>query len=550
MLDHAHVVQLIAKKSDQQLPLHDFDIVVRGWNVLLAELFKRWGALEGIPLRASTPEMRGILLNWLHVCGRAATFNWAAEMVRQGMVEATVRGNEIELRVSERASVDIFDDQIDRMRHAEHDVALLNRFPRVFEEDDVPQLRQTMAELVFPWPTAQGIMTGYTTAPEIHAHFLRSTLEHAMQWRNDAGIHPDARLPGCSGRVLAGVVHALMSFHLKHILFVSEAKLRHPEINAHMSLSRWGPRGELLESLVVATGFPASEVDAALDLVTVGPGDADYFATERAPSLPLLIRMSDEYLLFMVSGIFRNPFHLVRMLRSSTSSTFQDALREHRETWMAEDLYALFQGSRFQCVDGQTELNRSGQKATDIDAAVFDSATNELLLFQLKWQDFSTSSVKSQRSKAKNFTGKVSSWAGAVTSWVDDFGSAALCAALRLKLHRGKPPDAVRLIAIGRSSARFRGYGYDLGSELLSLSWSQFLRLRYVIGPGQDFFAKLKEHVAAERETPVAPTPLPYVIDRNGWRVTFIDLWSGLDDGGDDEVRAWPSMEGFEGATP
>ena len=37
---------------------------------------------------------------------------------------------------------------------------------------------------------------------------------------------------------------------------------------------------------------------------------------------------------------------------------------------------------------------------TDIDAAVFDVTTGELGLFQLKWQDFSSSDVAKQRSKA------------------------------------------------------------------------------------------------------------------------------------------------------
>jgi hypothetical protein len=48
-----------------------------------------------------------------------------------------------------------------------------------------------------------------------------------------------------------------------------------------------------------------------------------------------------------VSGVFRNPLNATRMLRESTSTAMQNAFREHREEWMAEDLYALFDGPRY-----------------------------------------------------------------------------------------------------------------------------------------------------------------------------------------------------------
>ena len=153
------------------------------------------------------------------------------------------------------------------------------------------------------------------------------------------------------------------------------------------------------------------EVTAALDLITVRSGDANYFLTEQAPGVPLVIELCDGYLLTPVSSVFRNPFNGVRMLRESTSPAIQNAFREHREEWMADDLYALFEGPRFQRVPGQTKLRQNGQIVTDIDAAIFDNGTGDLVLFQLKWQDFTTSIVRTQRSKAKNFTEQVEGWA-------------------------------------------------------------------------------------------------------------------------------------------
>jgi transposase InsO family protein len=215
-----------------------------------------------------------------------------------------------------------------------------------------------------------------------------------------------------------------------------------------------------------------------------------------------------------VSGVFRNPFNGIRMLRESTSTAIQNSFREHREEWMAEDLYALFEGPRFQRVPGQIKLRRDGQVVTDIDAAIFDNATGDLVLFQLKWQDFTSSSVRAQRSKAKNFSDQVEGWAKKTRSWIDQFGIPALCRVLKIKPPDGAEPRHVRLAAIGRSNARFRSYGYSIGSDMLVLPWSQFVRLRYSIGPGQDFFELLMKAAIEESLVAIERKPLPYVLER------------------------------------
>jgi hypothetical protein len=40
-LDHAHVIQLMSAHEHAKLAPHDFDIIVRGWNVLLSLLLAR-----------------------------------------------------------------------------------------------------------------------------------------------------------------------------------------------------------------------------------------------------------------------------------------------------------------------------------------------------------------------------------------------------------------------------------------------------------------------------------------------------------------------------
>jgi hypothetical protein len=455
-------------------------------------------------------------------------------MVRHGMVSAMADGDEIVLELSDRTLLDHFHDQVDHRKFAELSATVLKCYNAVGTDACTARhLQDVMGRLTFPWKTPQGVMVGYSADPEIDAYFLDAVTENTLQWRNDAGIHPCSELGGFSGGLLTTVVHVLMSFYTKHIMFVEKGIKLYDNVNQHMSLTIWKTRSDLIKSLLVATEASEQEVTAALDLITVRAGDADYFLKEQAPSIPLVIELCDGYLLTPVSGIFHNPFNAIRMLRESTSVAFQNALRKHREEWMAEDLYALFNGPRFQRVPGQTKLRRGRQTVTDIDAAIFDNLTGDLVLFHLKWQDFTSSNVRTQRSKAKNFNDQVQNWAEKITAWINQFGVVALLRALKIKPPVGLEPRDVRLIAIGRSNARFRSYGYNIEGNVLALPWPQFVRLRLTIGPGQDFFKLLTQAVIDENASPVERKPLPYVLEGHGLRVTFRDIWGGIEDAHD-----------------
>lgn len=527
-IDHMHVVQRLSANEKSKLSVHDFDILIRGWNVLLGKLLKRKGEFSGVPLRASTPELRQTVMGMMHFAGRYVILNRTAEMVRHGMVSAALDGSEIELKLSDRALTDHFHDQVDHQKLADLNAKLHEDYASDVNPGTTLRLRDVMANLTFPWKTSQGVMIGYTADPEIDSYFLRAVTQDAVQWQVDAGIHPQARLPGCSGETLTAVVHVLMSFSMKHIIFVEEGIKRHPGVNQHMSLTIWKTRAELLTSLSHAIGAPEEELDAALNLIMIKAGDADYFLTEQAPGIPLVIELCGGYLLTPVSGVFRNPFNGIRMLRESSSTPIQNAFREHREEWMVEDLCALFEGPRYHRIGKPVKLRRKGQVVTDLDAAILDRATGDLVLFQLKWQDFTSSSVKVQRSKAKNFRDQVQTWAQKTRSWIDEHGVPALCRAL--KLSSNPPPRRVLLVAIGRTNARFRSYGYSIEPDVLVLPWSQLLRLRLEIGSDQRFFDLLIEAASQEAAANVDRTPLPYVLERHGVRINFRDIWSGVKD--------------------
>ncbi len=59
--------------------------------------------------------------------------------------------------------------------------------------------------------------------------------DNTIQWRDEAGIHLNAGLGACTDEDLTAIVNVLLSFYLKHIIFVEEAILRGHCVNQHMS---------------------------------------------------------------------------------------------------------------------------------------------------------------------------------------------------------------------------------------------------------------------------------------------------------------------------
>lgn len=529
-LDHLHTTGSIEVGRAYSLDYPDFDIIVRGWNVLFSLLLTKKGKFGGIPLLASTADTRQSTISYLHCAGRYVLFSRAAEMIRHGMVSACYEAyNAISLSISDRASSDHFRDQIDYMRLIDSD----GRHQDAGSPSPVntsPRLAAIAASLTFPWNTTQGIMVGYTANPEIDEHFLNISIQQILKWQQESGLHPSSRLPGCSGETLTAVVAVLVSFYIKHVFFVNEGTKLQPDTNLSMSYTIWRSFDELMQSLGNALPLlDKDEISAAIDLIKAGPNSHAHFLDEHTPYIPLLIEVYDGYLLSPVSGALRNPLAGIIRLQSQLNSRFEDAVRRDRERWMASDLYALFEGTRYRCVQGQARLRRNGKDITDIDAAIYDEASGDLVLFQLKWQEFGTSIVRAQRSRASNFTKQVDEWGRRVCAWIGEFGVDALCRSLRVRLNADKI-RYVRLVAVGRSAARFGSYGYNVDKQVLVLSWPQLVRLRIEIGPGADIFDEIMNRSIEESNVKIERTPLPHVVTHNGVSVSFKDIWSKFPD--------------------
>lgn len=540
VMDFHHVVHMMSSTPERFLSEFDFMVMVRGWNPFVSLLLPYVGKLKGIPAAESTPEFRNVILSILLGLGSATLMRENADMLRHGMAECNIDGKDITFRMTDRCSIDHFLDRIegDTLRRVEREMPGNDFFKEAIEKTAIPDLDERIRELVFPWHVSKTVtMTGYHADPDIDQHYFALVAQNTHDTIDDAGIHNDTVLGSITGHDLRGVVFAITSFYLKHIRFVDVAKRQYREINYAMSLTIWKPKDELAQSLAQLPGVSEAAASAAIDLLTVRAGDEGYFRDEVTPYIPMLIEISDGYLLSPISSIFRNPFHGIRMLHEARDSKATARLLEHRERWMIDDLYHLFLGGRYICMEGPTKLRRGSSVVTDIDAAVLDTVTGTLGLFQMKWQDFNSNDVGKQRSRARNFVDKVDAWARAVDGWVAEFGTDQLLRNLRMRFPEGV--SQVCLFAIGRSAARFQSYGFvSQVSAVASATWRQFTRVRFEVGPSDNVLSDIHAAIQSEQSTPVTLKPIRQELPFQEYTIVFENLWNAFDDEQEAGVKA------------
>lgn len=533
VVDQFHLWEAFeSQASDHEIV--ECELIYRGWNQLLAFLMARQVPASGFPIQTSTSETRENLRATLRSFGLHTLLVKTADMVDAGIYVTSKVGDEITVSMAPMDHSDFFLDQLEagRLRAA---LGPAEDALKAWTLD--PEERERLlAEMIFPWIIPQGHMVGYNAHPALDAHFLALSSTRGKDLRDLAGIHPDTDFGSFSGSDLSLVIMLLISGATKHIALVQHAKKVFPDTNISMSTTIWKPREQLIQEISDHGDFEPNKIARIVDALTFSRDDCDLVHTMDMPFVPLMIKISDEYLLLPVAGGLSDAFRVARLMLERRDARVVDAIRSRREAWMLEDLNALFQGNRYQTIEQPVLLRRNKKIVTDLDGAILDNTTGELSLFQLKWQDFGTADVRRHRSRAGNFTTEVDSWATKVKSWIDEYSGEHLLRLLGFRYPKGRSPSRIRLFAIGRTAARFRSIGFvPTTNDLALATWSQFVRLRHQIGPANNVLESLHEHIVAEAQGNPKRRMIPISMTVGDSNITLKDVWHGFDDGTEPE---------------
>jgi len=543
-------------ESEEQQPALYFQIIQWGWNLAAKNLFSSLQNFGGFPLAESTERSRAFARNLLHQFGRSVLMKRAAQMIRYGylIAERNDEGflaravhkmpsqflDEVEFYRLEALENTLNSPDIDscgewKLFDMHNEAFPFDRIGNFFGRDGKKALTdwrradidKLMLPLIHPWDSGRGIMMGYDAIPEVDFHFLAEALALVTRWRDEAGIHPSVELGEISGADLGMIVTIIVSSYIKHIKFASLAAKESPEISIQQSLTIWKPFKELEQNVTDFGEFDQAVVRKALAAITMRAGEVSVFNEHTPFFMPLLLDLGNGLVLCPISSLIRNPFHSIAILQELRCPRNKIGLSYPRENWMRTDLYALFQGTRYQCLGGSIKIRGGNAIITDIDAAIFDRLTGELALFQLKWQDYATNDIRQLRSKASNLTSDLDEWADKITAWVDQNSLRRLATCFHLKLRKSESITSYHLFAVSRVAARMQGFGFETHSASLAIAnWPQFVRMRCEAGPAERVFHELHQRLRRRMKEPATVQPLSVTIQVSGCSVTFDGLWN------------------------
>jgi hypothetical protein len=218
-------------------------------------------------------------------------------------------------------------------------------------------------------------------------------------------------------------------------------------------------------------------VEEIADIFMLTSETAEAYFRDHDYSLPFHIRFGKYFALLPLFASVINPCtFLATELKRRYRKDWDRAVNE-REKKFCLDLYQLLQTPRY--IPGPenfTLRSANGEMATDIDAVLFDSHSNGLYLFQLKWFDVFGLSLKERHSKIQNLL-KVNKWVELVWNWAMSQSSDSVLRALKLRPNTlVTKPLTIRLFVLTRYSARFSG-SHKFDARAAWLSWPAFSRL-------------------------------------------------------------------------
>jgi hypothetical protein len=534
------------------------DVIEMGWNTAVYKLFKNIES-NGFPFLSSDDETQMFASNLLYRLGCIHLLKRTAEMLKTGILLSQISENKYSFKRTEIANsqhidflelgyLNKIDEEIknrknknyhgwDLTNHYDLD-KILNKEGNYLSVGDktfnrsllIHDIENLMNPLVFQW-SIKPTMIGYDTTEKIDWHFLTIASLLVNDWRDEAGIHPRILIDDITGAHLTSIMVLIVSFHLKHIVYVQIAKEKFNSISTHESSTIWCEYNQLMDDIVIFTGFEKFIVKKALGIITMKYEDINILENNSTKFKPLLIDIGNDFIIRPISSILINPFHAIFLILENRYPNFKHVVSEPREEWLRKKIYALFGGTRYQTIDGNVNLRINGKNITDIDAAIFDNTTGELALIQIKWQDFFTNDVKKLRSKASNLTKELDEWSEKVDNWILINGAFELAKSLRLKIKGGGKITKILLFGISKNIARTQGFGFKTKAEKLAIcNWAQFQRNRFEIGPVNNvlsaLFMKIKEQENIKANLKAMPVSF-----KIGEKIFYYeDLWSYNED--------------------
>lgn len=315
---------------------------------------------------------------------------------------------------------------------------------------------------------------------------------HDTEW----DMYPDEVLfNNIAYRSFVDSVVDLCGYAIKHIYFVNVIKEAHPELLTENLFYLIKMEEELLKLIKDNGCLSDEQAKDVLNCISLRSDNKYLYVNTQEYCAPL-IKISAKQYIHSCAGSLYHPFSF--MLDNLTVIYQNDCSRNRakREGVFRRQLYEMFPD--WQCIDRPINITKNGQRITDIDAAIVDSTTGEIALFQFKWQDHTSLSPKTLLSKSKNYISEVTEWVEKMTNWIKKSSEADIGNLLGVK-SKFVDKSKIYLFAVGREHGNYSGTAPNTPNCV----WVQWYHLLdYILRVGRNDNKISKMHKDLTEESP------------------------------------------------
>ena len=475
-IDHyfVHILGLDERGREEEIQSERWDLFRYGQSKAISLFTDRSSISPGPSLTRSTPIHQQWADAVIQSCGRLGICEMLLSLHRYDLVElsmpfpraihATVSLGEVGVEAVEADELRVFHDLATEMDQSmrDHNKAI------------APYIMALMSPLVSPWKEH---FIQYDTNPDID-HFFRG---QGLLWARSHyepgqdAFPPRATFGGLPFKLYKEAVVDVVAWVLKHITFSNLLLSKQAHLDIRNVLTVTTDEARLLTYLSAALAITRREARQVLDTLKLTPENIHAHTSEPAVNIAPFLKINSSTVVFSVAGTLSSPFDfMLAELYRRYRKDWDHAVNE-REEHFRKELYDLFPTRRFAKAAKPVILKNEGTVATDIDAAVFDSTTGTLGLFQLKWQDPFGTSMRKRNSKKMNFVYETNRWVSAVSSILLQ-NTNALDHLFGQGTDFTHDAKRIHLFVIGRHFSHFSGEALQ-DSRAAWGTWPQVLRI-------------------------------------------------------------------------
>lgn len=196
----------------------------------------------------------------------------------------------------------------------------------------------------------------------------------------------------------------------------------------------------------------------------------EYHLSYPGVSAPPYFQIGNDTLMRSTYGCLDRPVQFLnRELKRKYPTDFFNAVN-NRELRFRNELYDLFRHEQIININ-DCVIIKTQKGDTDIDGILFDTKRNTLGLFQLKWQDSFSTSMKERFSRISNLIPKSVEWIEKVSTWLSSNDQKKILGTLRI--NGGEKIEEVYLFVVARHHVHFTNQKLD--ERAVWASWFQIL---------------------------------------------------------------------------